>query len=152
MNTPYWVWKFFDHEKDLEFICVAVVAFSGIRNVDFEIAPDGMTVYIHYTWPTAIYKFKELFSKSENDDKTPLTMNHPKVHAFVANCLDNGVSQNSMPKGQIVIELPEKIQRLPSSYKTEAVCVGGTYIIQVTFSAEPRAVVIETADRSIVFK
>lgn len=152
LNPPYWVWKYFDHEKDLEYVCIAVVALSGIRNVDFEISEDGMTVNIWYTWPTAIYRFGELFRKSKGDNGTPLGMNHPKVHAFVAHCLDNGVSRNSMPKGQIVVNLPEKVQRFPSTYKIEAVDIDGTNIVQVRFTAQPKAVVIETADRSIVFK
>lgn len=151
LNPPFWVWKYFDHIKDLEFVCIAVVAPSGIRNVDFEISEDGMTVYVWYIWPTAIYKFEELFRKSKGDDGTPLSMNHPKVHAFVAHCLDNGVSRHSKPKGQIVIQLPEKVQRLPNSYKIESVNIDDTNIIQITFSAQPKAAVIETADRSIVF-
>lgn len=147
LNPPYWVWKYFDHIKDLEF----VVAPSGIRNIDFEILEDGTTVHVWYIWPTAIYKFEELFRKSKDDDGKPINMNHPKVHAFVAHCLDNGVSRNSQPKGQIVIQLPEKVQRLPSSYKIESVNIDDTNIIQIRFSAQPKSAVIETADRSIVF-
>ncbi|KAJ6647751.1 hypothetical protein Bhyg_02974 [Pseudolycoriella hygida] len=110
-----------------------------------------MTLRIHCTWSTAIYKYQELFMKSEDDDGAPLSMNHPKVHTFVNHCLDNGMSRNSMPRGRIDIQLPEKVHLLPDTYKVEAVAIRDTNI-HIRFSAQPKSVVIETAYRSIVFK
>ncbi|KAG4066090.1 hypothetical protein HA402_001337 [Bradysia odoriphaga] len=71
-NPPYWVWKYFDHEVNMEFVCVALVSICGIRNEELEIAADGYTLYIRYVWPTAIFKHDETFKKAVNPDGTRL--------------------------------------------------------------------------------
>lgn len=151
-NPPYWVWKYFDHVQNMEFVCVAVVAISGIRNVDLEIAEDGYTLYIRYVWPTVIFRPAEMFMKAVNADGTQLSMNHPKVHSFVANALDNGVNKLSNPKGEIVIELPQKVQRIPNTYRIEALRVGDTNVVMIELSAYHKPAVIEEANNAIVFK
>lgn len=151
-NPPYWIWKYFDHVENMEFVCVAVVALCGIRNVELEIAEDGFSLYINYVWPTAIFKPAELFMKAEDSKGRPLSMNHPKVHAFVANALDNGVNKFSNPKGQVLIELPQKVQRVPNTYRIEAMSVGDTNIILIELSAYHKAAVIEETNNAIVFK
>lgn len=149
-NAPFFTWVYFDHEKSMDFVCVAIVALSGIANINFEISEDGMRVSFHYTWPTAIYRAAELFEKAINE-KGKLSIQHPKVHAFVANALENGVSSHSIPKGEIIVDLPQKVQRIPSSWKKEAMTVNGTQIILLEFSAYQKSLIIDDADTSITF-
>lgn len=78
-------------------------------------------------------------------------MQNTKVHSFVANTLQNDVSLNSAPKGVVEISLPRKVQRIPSSWKKEAISVNDTKIILLEFSAEIKEIVIDDADTSIIF-
>lgn len=134
----------------MDFVCVAVVTFCGIRNINFEIAADGLQVFIHYVWPTAIYKAIELFENAKNG-REKLSIQHPKVHAFVLNALDCGVTSKSNPPAEIIIDLPQKVQRVPSSWKKEAIVSGDTNIVLLEFSAYQKSLVIDDADTSINF-
>lgn len=150
-SPPFWTWVYFDHEKNMDFVCVAVVALCGITDIRFEIAQDGTKVFIRYSWPTAIFRAAELFQKAR-DGNLLLSMQHPKVNAFVANTLENGISYNSSPTGEIAIQLPSKVQRNPGTWKKEALTMNETKIILLEFSAQPKEIIIEDADTSIVFK
>lgn len=67
-NAPFWIWEYFDHERSMDFVCVAVVTFCGSRNIRFEISEDCLSIVIHYVWPTAIYKALELFATAKHGD------------------------------------------------------------------------------------
>lgn len=150
-NPPFWTWEYFDHQRNMDFVCVAVVTLCGARGITFEISEDGMYIVVHYVWPTAIYKAAELFATAKHGNAV-ISMHNTKVHSFVSNALRNGVSVNSEPRGEVEISLPRKVQRIPSSWKKEAISVDGTNIVLLEFSAECNEIFIVDADTSINFE
>lgn len=149
-NPPFWTWTYFDHQKNMDFVCVAAAMISGSRNVNFVMSEDGMQITIKYTWPTAIYKATELFEKAKRDGLR-LSIQDPKVHCFVANALQSGVTGNSNPQGEIIIDLPQRVQRHTSTWKKEGFLVNQASILMLEFSAYEKDLVIDDADTSVKF-
>lgn len=134
----------------MDFVCIAVVIISGSRNINFTISEDGMQVTIKYTWPTAIYNAVQLFEKAKVGDKK-ISIQHPKVHSFVSNALQSGVTDNSNPQAEIIVDLPQKVQRNTTSLKKEAININDTKIILLELSAYQKSLIFDNADTSINF-
>lgn len=69
-----------------------------------------MQLTVFYTWPSAVYNAKELF---EEAIKTNLiSCENAKLHSFQSHLLDIGITENSKPRGMIIVDLPnEKLGR-----------------------------------------
>lgn len=149
-NSPCWTWIYTDHDKQKDFVCVAIPAVCG-QNAKFSIAEDGMKIFISYDWPEVLFRSNDLFSKSKTSDGRQLPMNHPKVHSFISHLNDSGVTQKSTLKSTITINLPERVQRENDSWSMEKVVVSDTKIIILEFSAFQKSLIIKDADTSLDF-
>lgn len=109
-NSPCWTWVYTDHDKQKDFVCVAIPALCG-KNASFLIADDGMAITITFDWPTVLLQSRELFSKSKTSNGDKLAINHPKVHSFVSHLNDSGVTHKSTLKSSITINLPKRVQQ-----------------------------------------
>lgn len=150
VNAPFWTWVYFDHERNMDLVCVAVLIMCGSRNLNFVISEEGTQITIKYTWPTAMYKAAELFEKAKNGT-AKLSIQHPKVHSFVARALESGVTGKSAPQGEIIIDLPQKVQRNSSTWKKETISMDETKIILLEFSAIEKSIITDDADMSLNF-
>lgn len=150
-NVPFWTWTYTDHERRMDIVCVAVVVFSGSRNVNFTMSEDGSQITVKYIWPTAMYKAVELF-KHAREGPEKLTIYHPKIHSFAAHVEEHGISNSSSPQGEIVIELPQKVQRDPKTWKRVPVQENNTNIMLLEFDTFQKSLLVDDADTSMNFK
>ncbi|KAJ6636925.1 Acetylcholine receptor subunit beta-like 1 [Pseudolycoriella hygida] len=79
-DPPFWTWVHFDHERNIELVNVAVVAFSGVKDFNFCIDDDGLRIHIDYFWPSAIIRAHELFQNASIDGRK-ISIQHPKIHS-----------------------------------------------------------------------
>ncbi len=149
-KAPCWTWVYTDHEKKLDFVCVAIPALCG-KNSKFTISEDGMKVNIKYDWPEVMLKASELFSKSNGSNGRKLSMSHPKVHSFISHLHDSGFTEKSKLPAEIVINLPKKVQRENNTWSAEKVVVSDTKMIILEFSAFQTALIINDTDTSLDF-
>ena len=149
-KAPCWTWVYTDHEKKLDFVCVAIPALCG-RNSKFTISEDGMKLNIKYDWPEVMMKANELFGKSNASNGRKLPMSHPKVHSFISHLHDCGVTENSKLPADIVINFPKKVQRENNTWSAEKVIVADTKMIILEFSAFQTSLIINDADTSLDF-
>lgn len=108
-----------------------------------------MKLKITYIWPTPIFTATELFDNAIK--KKQITIEHPKVHAFISHLLDSSITEKSSPQGEINIDLPLRVKRDTGSFAKEAIKVNDTKIIYLEFMAYQKTVVIHDADTSINF-
>lgn len=149
-QPPCWTWVYTDHEKKLDFVCVAIPALCG-KNSKFTISEDGMKITITYDWPEVMMKANELFSKSTANNGRKLSMSHPKVHSFISHLHDSGVTENSKLSAEIAINFPKKVQRENSTWSAEKVVVSDTKMIILEFSAYQKSLIINDTDTSLDF-
>lgn len=148
-NPPCSVWVYTDHKLKTEFVCVLLPIFSGERDIKFELSEDGNVVTIHYTWPSQFYRASELFKASI--DKGEMSTEHPKVHGFVSNMIELGVTENSKPRGKMIIKLPCQVKREIGSWKKQAVNVEETKMILLEFTAYQKSLLVNDMDTSLTF-
>lgn len=148
-NAPCWTWIYTDHDKNKDFVCVAIPAVCG-KKAKFGISEDGMQIEIQYDWPKVMFKSHELFSESVSNGRK-LAMSHPKVHSFVSHLHDSGVTEMSSLKSNITINLPKKVQRESDSWTMEKVLVSNEKMIILEFCAFQKSLIINDADTSLDF-
>lgn len=153
-NAPYVTWVYTDHAKKCEIVCVAVVAISGSRKVDFFLSEDNVTLNVTYIWPSVIYSPEELFrSKLNAEGENRWTIDHPKIHAFKSRLIECGLTSRSLPESSIVIKLPMRVQREAHTYKRSGVkAADGGNIVMLEFEAFQKEQIIEDEDTTIVFE
>lgn len=155
INPPVVVWKFTNHETKTDHVYVAVSILSGTSGINsVTIAEDGMNVTLTYNWPSTIFKPDELFADEiyHTDPKQKIAANHPKIHSMISHLLENGITNNSAPKGAINLTLPCRVQREIGSWKSKAVKKSdGTKIVLLEFRCFQIKKIIEDANTSIKF-
>lgn len=151
-NEPFVTWMYTDHELKYDFVCVAVPIISGSQDVNFTLSEDGMKVIIGYTWPSSIYTAHQMFNNELTDEINPITIDHPKIHAFRTRLLELNLSENSRPRGSVTINLPIKVQRDSGTWKKSGKkCSADAKIAMLEFRAYQREIFIAEADTSINF-
>lgn len=148
-NAPFTTWMYSNHETKNDYVCIAVPIFSGSRNVNFTLSSDGMKVIIHYVWPAALYTPSLLFAQATKDGQ--LQQSDPKVLAFTSQMLRDGYTENSLPSGNITIELPCQVKREINSFKYEALTVDGTNIVLLEFTVYKKSLFVDDADTTLNF-
>lgn len=148
-NSPYKLWVYTDHQKKTDFVCVLLPVFYGERDIKFELSEDGNVVTIFYSWPTPFYRASEFFEEKIANGE--ITNDHPKVHCFVSNCIEMGITENANPRGKMTITLPCQVKREIGSWTKEAVNVKGIKMIQLQFTAYQKALLVNDMDTSITF-
>lgn len=149
-NSPVMAWYYTDHERNTDIVLVAVPIISGSRDISFTIAENGMSVTINYLWPISIFNAVELFNDEINDHN--VTINHPKIHSLTSALLKAGITANSSPKGQIIVDLPLRVQREVGSWTKNAKTKrDGTKVIVLQFLGFQEKIIIKEADTRINF-
>lgn len=148
-NAPFSTWMYTDHIKKNDYVCVLLPVIYGATNLSFDLAEDGYSVTINYTWPKEFYNSTDLFKQSIADKE--ISAEHPKVHAFVSNWVTAGITENSQPKGKITINLPCKVKREIGSWVKKAMTVNNTNLIMLEFTAYQKALLVNDADTSLNF-
>lgn len=120
-NYPCLTWVYTDHELKSDFVCVAVAALSGSRDINFTLSEDGMTLMLNYVWPSVMVTPKELFPEEMTREENLWTLNHPKIHALMSHLLDRGITEKSRPQGRISIRLPRQVQHDLNTWKKREV-------------------------------
>lgn len=135
--------------KKMDFVCVVVPVISGGRQWSFDLSDDGTKVTINFTWPSEFYRANELFQNAI--EKKEISSEHPKIHAFLSNWLESGVTENSQPAGKMTIFLPCKVKREIGSWQKKAMTVNETKVIMLEFTAYQNALLVNDADTSLNF-
>lgn len=148
-NAPFCVWQYTDHIKKNDYVCVSLSIISGCRDVTPKLSEDGTKLIVSYIWPKAIFQAKTLFAAEIT--KNELTLQHPKVHSFVSNLMDFGITANSSPITQTTITLPCKVKRELGSYERKAIKVDGTNVLMMQFTAYQKSLLVDEADDSLNF-
>lgn len=151
LNSPILTWSYTDHEKKCDFVYVAAPIVSGSREIEFLIAEDGMSVIISYVWPKIMYNANDLFEDEIFSATQAISHNHPKVHALTSHLRKFGITENSFPKGKIVVKLPIRVQREIGSWKKKAISKPDTKIILLQLKGFQEDLIIRDADTRIVF-
>lgn len=153
-NAPVVTWIHTDHERKCDFVNVAIVIFSGCKDLNFHLSEDGTTVSLNYSWPNAIFNGKELFSdelKYPNTNKS-VTLSHPKIHSFTSGLIERGITENTIPRGSITVTLPMTVQREVGTWTKKAISKeDGTQIVLLQFRGYQQNIIINDADTSIHF-
>lgn len=142
-NPPFFTWMYTDHEKKCDFVVVALPIISGIRDINFVLSDDGLSVTVTYKWPVALYNTNELFKG--------VSKVHPKVHSFLSHMLDSGITEKSNPQGAVTIKLPCRVKREIDSFSKNAVKSKDTKVVVLEFAAYQKTTIIDDADTSINF-
>lgn len=154
VNAPYATWTYMDHGKKSNFVVVAIPIISGTTDINFSVSEDGLSVTMHFTWPAALFNASELFHDEihHKDPAQKISPDHPKVHALSSHLLGIGVTENSQPKGKIVVNLPTKVVRDIEGWTKRAVKKpDGTKIVLLEFKAFQDKSIIKHLDTSISF-
>jgi hypothetical protein len=153
-NPPVGTWMYIDHEEKCTKVFVAIPMISEVSDIKFELAENGQQVTIEYPWPTAIFRALELFEddiKSQNT-LTKIDATHPKIHSYTSELLNMGITENSNPKGAIIVQLPIKVQTDIGSWKKRAIKKeNGTKIAFLEFKGFQQQQIINEADTTISF-
>lgn len=151
INPPVFTWTCVDHDENCTTVYVAVAMISDATDIKFEIAENGKYVTVEYVWPVALFKAHELFAEEIKGNKG-INSSHPKLHSMMTELLNSGITQNSYPKGSIIIQLPICVQKEIGTWKKNAVKKeDGTRIALLEFKGFMQQQHIEEADTSISF-
>ncbi|KAJ6648090.1 hypothetical protein Bhyg_03315 [Pseudolycoriella hygida] len=151
-NAPYVVWVYTDHQRQCDFVCVAVPIISCARDVDFHLAEDNITLNITYVWPSALLSPAELFRKNLTPERGGWTMNHPKIHSYLTRLSEMGLGGKSRPPASIVVKLPMKVQRETHTYNFGGVKTNDGKVVMLEFQAFQKLHVIAEIDTKIRFE
>jgi hypothetical protein len=150
-NPPILKWFYTDHKEKCIKVVVAIPLFTGIRNINFEIAENGEEVSFKYTWPSAMFRADELFSQQIK--KNILDNTHPKVHSLKSALLEQAITENTFPTGLIKVKLPIKVQKEVGTWTKEAIKANdGTRVVVVEFKGFQQQQIIKEADTTISFE
>lgn len=150
VNPPAAVWEWMDHGRKSKFVTVAMPIFGGSNNIDFEVAKDGKSIAINFSWPSVIFRPKALF---EDDIKNNIiNENHPQIHALTSQLLSKGITDHSRPKGNILIDLPIQVQRDDSTWTFRAIKKeDGSRIALIELKGYPEDAHLQDANRTLSF-
>ncbi|KAJ6639794.1 hypothetical protein Bhyg_12541, partial [Pseudolycoriella hygida] len=132
-NAPYITWIYTDHQKNVEYVCVAVCVISGCRDINFIVSDDGTKLTLNYVWPSAIYSPEELFANKLL--KNEMSLDHPKIHALNSRLIDREITLQSRPQGSMTIDLPKKVLREIGTWSKTGVKSKETRIVLLEFQA-----------------
>lgn len=149
VNPPYHTWQYTDHDAKTGYVCVAINIFTGSSSISFDITEDGLRIVVRFAWPTAMYSAAEMFAAELEDGTIP--KHHPMIHAMSSTMLDLGVTENSKPEGQWIINLPCEVRREVTSYKMSKIQSGTTKIMFLRFEAYQNDAIIDQANRTLTF-
>lgn len=148
-NPPYSTWVYSDIIAKIDYVCVAVPIFAGSTDVRFTVNEDGMKAVINFIWPKAIFQPAVLFR--EKIDGGLLKITDPIAHAFGATMIREGLTDSSKPRGQIIVELPRKVRREPSSWTFESIKEAGGSVCFIRFTAYVNEIFVQEADTAFNF-
>lgn len=152
IHPPIIKWMYVDHIEKCTKVFVAVAMVAGIADIKFEISENGKYITIEYTWPTALFRANELFEDEIRDKNMKIDLNHPKIHSLTTELLNSGITENSYPKGSIIVQLPSQVQREIGTWKKKAVKRNdGSKIALLEFKGYMQQQIIDEADTSIIF-
>lgn len=147
VNPEYSIWKYTDHERKNDYVCVTINTCTGNKSVSFDVTDDGMKLIVRFAWSPAMHDPMKMFKVSL--DEGTITKEHPMLHAMSSAFLDSGVTESSSPTSQWIIPLPCRVRREVSSYVMAKLTYESTRMVYIKLAAFQNDVIIEQANRTM---
>jgi hypothetical protein len=151
-NAPVIKWCQIDHAENCTKVFVAFTPFCGVSDYNVQLSQSGKLVTIGFTWPTPIFKAKELFPKSSIQTTLPNELARElKINSLKTALLSAGITENSSPKGSIVVELPIRVQTESGTWTRSGIKEGENRTMILEFKGYQDQTSINEQDTSFSF-
>ncbi len=150
VNPPVKVWSARDYKTKCTKVFVALTLFAGVKGIEFKFNEEGTEIAFSFAWPSAFYRPSELF---EGLTSKPGEMSIDlKTYTFAGELLQDGITDLSSPRGEIIVKLPIPVQKDDGSWtKTKIKKDDGTRVYLAEFKGFQDKLIVEQSDTSLNF-